>query len=160
MPQIQGTRSHFFSSHASLLFSSLERSPGFSSWGPLPLWSLYSRAFAQGGAAHGFLTCSGCCLCLSQLHSKSWSSVSHGACWSFQGHLASAPLWAVGVLQWTMTSFGQVPHIVTPWEYHGRIAPGIQPSYKPTSTAFLSFAWIPWAEAAWFFLLNPRNKKC
>lgn len=75
--------------------------------------------------------------------SKSWSSVSHGACRSFQGHLASAPLWAVGVLQWTMTSFGQVPHIVTPWEYHGRIAPGIQPSYKPTSTAFLSFAWIP-----------------
>ena len=29
-------------------------------------------------------------------HDESWPSVSRGACWLVQGHLASAPSWAVG----------------------------------------------------------------
>lgn len=136
VPQIQGTKSYLFYSQASAWQGSkvsLSRLPS--------LCCPYTPGVyaAWTGGARGFLPCSGCCLCPSQPHDESWPSVSCGACWSFQGRLASAPSWAVRVLQWTMTSRGLVPQIVTPWACCGSTAPGMQPLYKPNLYCLLIF---------------------
>lgn len=56
----------------------------------------------------------------------------HGACWCFQGWLASAPAWAGG-------SFSQGPHGAIPWECCGRTVLGIGPLHEPNlSLPFLS----------------------
>lgn len=97
---------------------------------------------AQTGGTRGLLTRSGEKTAAFAFHSHMMRAgpLCHGACCFVQGHLASAPSWAVGVLHWVMTSLGQVPHIITPWpccgstrasRYHINQTPGIQPSYKP-----------------------------